>query len=659
MNPLAPLVIPGLRATGLGLALGLIGATATPVGAAPLPVPTATLYRGGDILTMAGPKPGYAEALVEKDGKILYVGPLAGAIKAAGAGARRVNLAGRTLLPGFIDAHGHFLHFGKNLMDADLFGSADVADVVTRMKAQAVKVPADAWIVGMGYKAIQLKEKRTPTVEELDAISADRPVVIVDSSGHLGAGNSAAFRAAGITPATPNPEGGVFDRKADGKSLAGPMEETALNAVRAKRPAFTGKLADDVVTGAATLWARYGQTTAMECAVGIGGDDIELLRNAIDKQLLPIDLYICAKDTATDATVAAAKRVAVDYALARPASETERQESMVAAAVAAPGDGASRLLAARPDLDKRYVNRVRLGGIKFWLDGSLDTAWFTQPYTNNPPGKQGVYSGYRQIPDQALDAAFDKYWTTNMQVNIHMNGDAAADQAINAIEKAMAKHGPSDHRPVFVHGTYLRPDQIAKLRKLGAIPSFLSTGMVSGGDSVVTMWGPLRAAVAMPANTLAKAGLPFTLSHDAPISPQPWILDLVDAAVNRTTITGQVVGPQERITPYLALRAVTAMAAFQIKEEKTKGTLEAGKLADLVVLDRNPLKVAPGTIKGIQVVETLKEAKSVYRRGPVDEPTRRAGPIHHSHSHGEEPLTEPLSERSRETLETLLNAATR
>ena len=357
--------------------MGLIGATATPVGAAPLPVPTATLYRGGNILTMAGPKPGYAEALVEKDGKILYVGPLAGAIKAAGAGARRVNLAGRTLLPGFIDAHGHFLHFGKNLMDADLFGSADVADVVTRMKAQAVKVPADAWIVGMGYKAIQLKEKRTPTVEELDAISADRPVVIVDSSGHLGAGNSAAFRAAGITPATPNPEGGVFDRKADGKSLAGPMEETALNAVRAKRPAFTGKLADDVVTGAATLWARYGQTTAMECAVGIGGDDIELLRNAIDKQLLPIDLYICAKDTATDATVAAAKRVAVDYALAGPASETERQESMVAAAVAAPGDGASMLLAARPDLDKRYVNRVRLGGIKFWLDGSLDTAWFT------------------------------------------------------------------------------------------------------------------------------------------------------------------------------------------------------------------------------------------------------------------------------------------
>ena len=129
----------------------------------------------------------------------------------------------------------------------------------------------------------------------------------------------------------------------------------------------------------ATLWARYGQTTAMECAVGIGGDDIELLRNAIDKQLLPIDLYICAKNTATDTTVAAAKRVAVDYALARPASETERQESMVAAAVAAPGDGASRLLAARPDLNKRYVNRVRLGGIKFWLAPSSCTAPISAP----------------------------------------------------------------------------------------------------------------------------------------------------------------------------------------------------------------------------------------------------------------------------------------
>jgi len=135
-----------------------------------------------------------------------------------------------------------------------------------------------AWIVGFGYQARQLKEQRTPTIEELDTVSTDIPVLIVDSSGHLGAGNSAAFEAAGISGATPDPAGGTFARKADGKTLAGPMEETALNAVRARRPPFTGELADQVASGASRLWASYGQTTAMDCGVGLGNDDIALFR---------------------------------------------------------------------------------------------------------------------------------------------------------------------------------------------------------------------------------------------------------------------------------------------------------------------------------------------------------------------------------------------
>jgi len=554
-----------------------------------------TIYTGGDILTMRGSAAEYAESLAVKDGKILFVGLAADAKKHTGPSTTTFDLAGKTLLPGFIDTHGHMVYFGKNLVDANLFGTADIPDLVRRMKKQAERTPADGWIVGFGYQARAMKEGRPPTVEELDTVSTDRPVMIVDSSGHLGAGNSVVFARAGITADTPDPKGGTFARKANGKSLLGPMEETALNAVRSERPPFTGKLADEAIIGAAKVWASHGHTTAQEGGLGLGNDDIGIVVNAIDKRLMPIDLYVAAKDSAVDDTITAAYTVASQY---NPKPNGTRE----------------KLLADRPDLDKRYINRVRLGGIKFWLDGSVDTAWFTQPYTTNPAGKTGAYSGYRQIPDELLDAAFDRYWPTNMQIHMHMNGDAAADQALAAIAKAVKKHGMRDHRPVFVHASWLRPDQIEKMKQYGAVPSFLPSGIIPGGDAVVKLWGPERSSAAMAARTFLRAGLPFTFSHDAPVSPIPSVLALVDAGVNRRTASCAVVGPDERISPYDALRAVTATAAYQIKEEQSKGTLEAGKLADLVILEKNPLKVDPLTIKDIQVLQTIKEGRTVYAR---------------------------------------------
>lgn len=582
-------------------ALGAVCCKKADEGASSAPVSgrADVIYSNGDILTMAGPEPEYAGALAVKDGKILFAGSLEEAQKLADSKTKQVDLAGKTLLPGFIDTHGHMIYFGKNLIDANLFGVQDIPELQTRMKAQVDRMPPGAWVVGFGYQVKKMKEGRAPGVEELDAVSADRPVMIVDSSGHLGAGNSVVFKMAGVSAGTPDPAGGMFSRKPGSSELAGPMEETALNAVRSKRPPFTGRLADEVVTAAAALWASHGQTTAQEAGLGLGNDDIAIVRNAIDKNLLPIDLYVAAKDSATDDTINAAYTVASEYNRS-------------------PGGTSQKLLAERPDLDKRYINRVRLGGVKFWLDGSLDTAWFTQPYTVNPPGKEGAFSGYRQIPDAVLDEAFDKYWPTNFQINMHMNGDAAADQALNAIARAVRKHGMHDHRPVFIHGTWLRPDQIDRIQEFGAIPSFLTAGVVTGGDAVNTLWGPERAAHAMAANTFLQRKIPFTFSHDAPVSPSPSILALVDAGVNRVSAGGRVIGPDERISPYAALRAVTAMAAFQIKEEKIKGTLEAGKLADLVILEKNPLKTGTVDIRNIAVLETVKEGRSIYTKGAAE-----------------------------------------
>ena len=584
----------------------LIAVLLLAAGAAAAPPPDARgqsadcVYSGGPILTMRGPRPEYAEALAVGRGKIIAVGRKDDVARHAGPATKQVDLAGRTLLPGFIDTHGHMVYFGKNLVDADLFGSRDIADVLDRMKKQAGKVPPGGWIVGFGYQAKKLAENRAPTREELDGVSKDVPVLIVDSSGHLGAGNSKVFEAAGIGPETPDPEGGSFARGPDGRSLAGPLEETALNAVRSRRPPFAGKLAADAITGAARRWASYGQTTAMEAGLGLGNDDIDIVLHAIDENLLPIDLYVAAKDSAVDDALAAAYRVG---------------ETVENAGRAGGEKGvAERLLAARPDLDDRYVNRVRLGGVKFWLDGSLDTAWMKEPYAANPPGKTGAYRAYRQIPDEVLDAAFDRWWPTKFQIHMHMNGDAAADQALAAIGKAVAKHGMHDHRPVFVHASYLRDDQVAKVKQYGAVPSFLTSGLLPGGDAVLSMWGEDRAGHAMAARTMLEEGIPFTFSHDAPVSPEPWILRLVDCGVNRRTPSGRVIGPDQRIPPYAALRAVTAMAAYQLHEEKTKGTLEPGKLADLVILENNPLEVPVDTIAETPVVETIKEGKTVYRR---------------------------------------------
>ena len=493
--------------------------------------------------------------------------------------------------------------------------------------------------------------------------------MVVDSSGHAGALNSAAFRAAGVSAATADPVGGKFAREADGRTLAGKAEETALNMVRERRPPFTGATADAVATKASAIWASYGQTTAQECGVGLGSDDIALVRNAIDKRLLSVDLYLCAKDSHVDAMATAAEKVVKDYSRVTPAADAafQRQERLLSAAAARPGDTQGLLLSLRPDLDKRYVNRVRLGGIKFWLDGSIPTAWMSQPYAVNPPGTEPGYRAYQQIPDAVLEAAFDRWWTSNVQINMHMNGDAAAEQALRAIEKAIRKHGRSDHRPVFIHATYLRPDQIQRLKAVGGVPSFLSGGLIPGGETVVKLWGEERAGQAMAAMSMQRAGIPFTLSHDAPVSPQPWILPLIDAAVNRRLPSGRVIGPDQRVAPYLGLKAVTANAAWQIKEEQTKGTLETGKLADLVILDRNPLKVDPATIKTIAVEETIKEGRTIFRRdsaasgAPGSKGSALAFPRpglpcphEHAEAHGQE---RELSAEARGTLALLEQAA--
>ncbi len=554
------------------------------------------IYWNGDILTMAGDSPEYVEAIVVEGGKISFAGTKTEAMRRKRDGLEIVDLQSHTLLPGFIDSHGHMVYFGKNLMDQSLSGVHDIPELISRMKQHVAQVPGDGWIVGMGYAPLKMQEQRHPTADELDQISAERPVLVVHGSGHGGSMNHALMRLLKIDESTSDPEGGEFVRVPETRRPLGPMEETALINVRSLRPPFTGEAASRVIIEAARIWASHGQTTAQEGGLGLGADDIDIVRNAIEHQLLPIDLVVYAKESATEAVIQEAYNV------------TQKYSSAV-------GGSAEEILASRPDMEDRYINRVRLGGIKMWLDGNPVLAWMSKPFMNPPAGREAGYRGYGQISDEMIFAFFDRYWTTNRQITMHVMGDEATEQALRAIEAAIAKHGMSDHRPVFVHAGYVRPDQIARIKAVGGVPSFLMYCLRIQGDEMAPMWGPERADNAMAANSMLVADVPFTLHHDAPITA-PSVLPGVEAAVTRLTTAGKVLGPDQRISPYHALRAVTATAAWQIREENTKGTLEAGKLADLVILDRNPLKVDPRQIDEIRVLETLKEGETIYRAAP-------------------------------------------
>jgi predicted amidohydrolase YtcJ len=236
---------------------------------------------------------------------------------------------------------------------------------------------------------------------------------------------------------------------------------------------------------------------------------------AIERKLLPIDLVVFAKDDKVD--------------------EVTKQAYGVGQAYGTEASGtAQKLRAVRPDMDGRYVNRVRLGGAKFWLDGNPVLAWMSKPFAVPPPGRDKDFHGYSQITDEVLFKAFDEHWTTPFQINMHLNGDEAVEQALRAIEAAVARHGMRDHRPVFVHCAYVRPDQIARMKALGAIPSFLTISLFNQGDDLAPIFGAERMATTNATASMQRAGIPFTLSHDAPVTP-PEILPLVWAATQRTT----------------------------------------------------------------------------------------------------------------------------
>lgn len=560
-----------------------LAALATACSKAPPAEPADAIWFGGPILTVAGEGAPPAEAVAVKDGRIVSVGTKAEVLAAhQGRATAMHDLRGHTLLPGFVDAHSHLSGVGLQAVAANLLPPPDgratsIADIQQIMRdyiAAAPFVKQYGLAVGFNYDDSQLAERRAPNRRELDAVSTAIPIVLTHQSGHLGAYNNKALAMTAITAASPNPAGGVIQRESDGRTPNGVLEEQAhFNAMMALMPQLTTAQTMDLVTAAQEIYIANGFTTVQD-----GRTD-------------PPTLAVLA-------AMGKAGTLKVDV-VAYPDLPMNEKNAMLTG----------------PLMARTYTDHFRIGGIKLTFDGSPQgkTAWFTKPYKEPPAGQPANYRGYPAFPKPGeaqgwVDMAYRNHW----QVLVHANGDAAIDELIATVAKAQQAYPGADRRTVLIHGQYLRFDQVEQIKALGIFTALYPMHTFYWGDyHRDSVAGPERAAFISPTSAVLAAGMRFSIHSDAPVT-YPDSMRLLDSAVNRTTRSHQVLGPEQRVPPEVALKAMTLWSAYQHFEEASKGSIEVGKLADFVILDENPTKVAPATLKDIKVLATVKEGRVIW-----------------------------------------------
>lgn len=554
------------------------------------------IFVGGPVLTMNDAQP-RAEAVAIKDGIIIAVGTAAEIEAFKGPDTEVIDLQGRALLPGFFDAHGHVFIGGVQALTANILAPPDgtVTDIPSLQQtirdwaAENEKtVKATGIIIGFGWDKSTLAEGRDPTLAELDAISTEYPVLLIHQSSHLGALNSLALAKAGITRDTPNPPGGVIIKDADGNPT-GILEENAFIGAAMKLLADLDVESMKTIAQAGTeLWARYGYTTAIEGRST--PPQVDALRAAGAEGRFKIDVLAYP-----DILIAG-----IDY--------------------------------IKGAYSPTYTNRFRVAGAKLTIDGSPQgfTALRDRPYYdpvgNYPPGYLGYAAASTDLVTKAVDDAFG----AGIHIITHANGEGASDVLIAAVKAATDKHGVDpERRPTLIHGQFMREDQMDAMNRLSISPSLFPMHTFYWGD-----WhrdhtvGPELADDISPTGWAMERGMRFSTHHDAPVA-FPNSMRVLDATVTRRSRSGDIIGPAHRVDVMTALKAMTIWPAWQNFEEDRKGSIEVGKLADLVILSEDPTAVNPETLDQLTVVETLKEGQTIHvatpKEGRLDYRPRRDG----------------------------------
>ena len=518
-----------------------------------------TLYFGGPIVTLEEPQ--YAQALVERGGRIAYVGDREEAERLAGPGARRVDLEGRALLPAFLDPHSHLLACAYARLQVPLgecAGWGEIADRLSRHVQERGIQPGE-WVKGTGYDQNALAEGAAPDRFCLDRACPHNPVVIQHASGHAGVFNTLALERLGAL----NEDCGL-ERNGQGE-LTGRGEENPFLDLLGRIPMDGLEDVLKAFQGAQEEYASHGVTTAQEGLLQPVMAPVyqEILRRGL--LYLDVNAYV-------------------------PPADYDRLRGQFAQGVSAsPGT-------------------FRVAGMKIFLDGSPQggTAWVREPYA-------GGGCGTSTMTDGQVLSAFRQALDRDAQLLAHCNGDRAAEQYLTLLAQAEREAGKKLCRPVMIHAQLLGLDQLERVKALGVIPSFFVAHVYHWGEIHVKNFGLDRAGRISPAGSALARGIPFTFHQDSPVIP-PDMLETIWCACVRRTKAGRVLGAEERIPVEAALRAVTQKAALQYGLERELGTLRPGKRADFVLLSGDPLRTPPEELKKLQVERTIRCGRTIWSR---------------------------------------------
>lgn len=530
------------------------------------------IYFNGKIITMNAAneheeKLNEPEAVLVKDGMISQIGKLADIEGLAGKDATKMDLDGKCLMPGFIDSHSHFVMTGKMSVCADLSTCESFDDIVSILEKYIFENNLDEQdaVIGFGYDHNFLKEYTQPDKHVLDRVSSAIPIFILHISGHLGCVNSAALKLADINEYSKNPDGGIIGRIAGSNEPSGYLEEAGMNKVQSVLMPRLKIDMTDIMQKMQDIYIENGITTVQDGATT--DNDFDILLKMSESDCLKLDV--------------------VSYLL-MPAMGTE-------------------LMKKYGNVYRDYKKHLKIGGYKLVLDGSPQgrSAWLSKPYM----GDDKYYCGYPWMSDELVYNYIKKALKEDKQILAHCNGDAASEQFINAYEMALREtKNKNDLRPVMIHCQTVRNDQLDRMAKLNMIASIFVGHVWYWGDVHMKNLGKERGNHISPAKDALDRGMVINFHQDTPVT-KPNMMHSVWCAVNRTSRNGNLIGEEQAISVYDALKAITINAAYEYFEESSKGSIAIGKKADFVILDKSPLDVDKIEIKNIKVLETIKEGE--------------------------------------------------
>lgn len=540
----------------------------------------AIMYFGGDIITMEGDSAVYAEAIVVKNGKIAFVGNKDEAMKAAGDDHQMIDLEGKTLLPGFLDAHSHYINSLSVANQCKLYAppsgpAKDVESLIATLKefAKQRNIPKGELIMGYGYDDNVMPNGRLLNRDDLDQAFPDNPVRIEHVSMHGAVLNSLALKKYGFSATTKTPPGGVIVRKPGTNEPYGLIMETAFLQVVAQTEKMTPEQEIAATKAGQLLYAEAGITTAHEGSSNLA--NMQTIQRATEAGANMIDVvafpFIVDLDT---------------------------------------------ILKSFPKENwGKYNKGFKIGGVKVTIDGSPQgrTAFFSTPYLTGGPGGEKNWNGELIFPQAMVNQMVKKVYDMNVPLNLHCNGDASIDAFLKAYEFARGGDYSKPWNVTTIHSQFMRKDQMAKFIQYKVRPSFYTLHTYYFYEAHIKNRGPKEANYISPMRDAMDAGMKPTNHTDFVVAPLDQLM-MLSSAVNRISRGGVVAGADQRIKPYEALQAMTINVAAQYDEADSKGSIKTGKRADLVILTKNPLKVDPLTIKDIQVSETIKDGKTIYKK---------------------------------------------